>query len=169
MAPKSKYTEEFKIKVAEATQEDGATLKSVGEKFGVNPTLVRNWRIKYLEETNIVEEGTEIKKISDEELTEIFGDVEDKINEQGAYAQFVENAGSNLEYVQLDVRWNDDGTWDFIMRLVTEEVVELDKNDLSIVEDDLELYAERLYQKFEENGLDPQEMGDYVVEVVADE
>lgn len=169
MAPKSKYTEEFKIKVAEATQEDGATLKSVGEKFGVNPTLVRNWRIKYLEETNIAEEGTEIKKISDEELTEIFGDVEDKINEQGAYAQFVENAGSNLEYVQLDVRWNDDGTWDFIMRLVTEEVVELDKNDLSIVEDDLELYAERLYQKFEENGLDPQEMGDYVVEVVADE
>lgn len=169
MAPKSKYTEEFKIKVAEATQEDGATLKSVGEKFGVNPTLVRNWRIKYLGETNTAEEGAEIKKISDEELTEIFGDVEDKINEQGAYAQFVENAGSNLEYVQLDVRWNDDGTWDFIMRLVTEEVVELDKNDLSIVEDDLELYAERLYQKFEENGLDPQEMGDYVVEVVADE
>ena len=169
MAAKSKYTEEFKINVAEATMEDGSTLKSVGEKFGVNPTLVRNWRIKYVEGTSS-ERGDEAeKKISDEQLTEIFGDVEDKINEKGAYAEFVENAGSNLEYVQLDVRWSDDGTWDFIMRLVTEEVVELDKNDLSIVEDDLELYAERLYQKFEQNGLDPQEMGDYVVEVVADE
>ena len=48
----SKYTEEFKIKVAEATLEDGSTLKSVGEKFGVNPTLVRNWRIKYIEENS---------------------------------------------------------------------------------------------------------------------
>ena len=169
MAAKSKYTEEFKIKVAEATLEDGSTLKSVGEKFGVNPTLVRNWRIKYVEGTSSEREDEAEKKISDEQLTEIFGDVEDKINEKGAYAEFVENAGSNLEYVQLDVRWSDDGTWNFIMRLVTEEVVELDKNDLSIVEDDLELYAERLYQKFEQNGLDPQEMGDYVVEVVADE
>ena len=51
MAANSKYTEEFKNKVAEATREDGATLKSVGEKFGVNPTLVRNWRIKYVEGT----------------------------------------------------------------------------------------------------------------------
>lgn len=42
MPAKSKYTEEFKIKVAEATLEDGSTLKSVGEKFGVHPTLVRN-------------------------------------------------------------------------------------------------------------------------------
>lgn len=169
MAANSKYTEEFKIKVAEATLEDGATLKSVGEKFGVNPTLVRNWRIKYVEGTPSDGGGDAMKKISDEQLTEIFGDVEDKINEQGAYAEFVENAGSNLEYVQLDVSWNDDGTWNFIMRLVVEEVVELDENDKRVVEDDLELYADRLYQKFEQNGLDPQEMGDYVVEIAADE
>ena len=169
MAANSKYTEEFKIKVAEATLEDGSTLKSVGEKFGVNPTLVRNWRIKYVEGTISDGGGDAMKKISDEQLTEIFGDVEDKINEQGAYAEFVENAGSNLEYVQLDVSWNDDGTWNFIMRLVVEEVVELDENDKRVVEDDLELYAERLYQKFEQNGLDPQDMGDYVVEIAADE
>lgn len=169
MAANSKYTEEFKIKVAEATLEDGSTLKSVGEKFGVNPTLVRNWRIKYVEGTSTEGGDGAMKKISDEQLTEIFGDVEDKINEQGAYAEFVENAGSNLEYVQLDVSWNDDGTWNFIMRLVVEEVVELDENDKRVVEDDLELYAERLYQKFEQNGLDPQDMGDYVVEIAADE
>ena len=87
----------------------------------------------------------------------------------GKLVEFVENAGSNLEYVQLDVSWNDDGTWNFIMRLVVEEVVELDENDKRVVEDDLELYADRLYQKFEQNGLDPQEMGDYVVEIAADE
>ena len=110
-----------------------------------------------------------MKKISDEQLTEIFGDVEDKINEKGAYTEFVKNAGSNLEYVQLDVSWNDDGTWNFIMRLVVEEVVELNENDKRVIEDDLELYADRLYQKFEQNGLDPQEMGDYVVEIAGDE
>ena len=75
MAANSKYTEEFKIKVAEATLEDGATLKSVGEKFGVNPTLVRNWRIKYVEGTPSDGGGDAMKKISDEQLTEIFGDV----------------------------------------------------------------------------------------------
>jgi transposase-like protein len=48
MEGNSKYTEEFKIKVTEATLEDGSTLKSVGEKFGVSPTLVKNWRIKYV-------------------------------------------------------------------------------------------------------------------------
>ena len=49
MVAKSKYTEEFKIRVAEATSADGATLKSVGEKFGVHPTLVRNWKLKYID------------------------------------------------------------------------------------------------------------------------
>ena len=44
---KKTYTEEFKIKVANASYEDGATLKSTGDKFNVNPTLVRNWRIKF--------------------------------------------------------------------------------------------------------------------------
>lgn len=41
------YSEDFKREVAEASLEDGVTLKSTGEKYGVNPTLVRNWRIKY--------------------------------------------------------------------------------------------------------------------------
>lgn len=169
MAGNSKYTEESKIKVAEATLEDGSTLKSVGEKFGLSPTLVKNWRIKYVAGSPIEQGDSGLKKISDEQLTEIFGDVEDKINEKGAYAEYVENAGSNLEYVQLDVSWNDDGTWNFIMRLVVDEVVELNENDHNVVEDDLEHYADQLYQKFEQNGLDPQEMGDYVVEIVADE
>ena len=47
MPANSKYTKDFKMIVAEATLEDGSTLKSVGEKFGVHPTLVRNWKLKY--------------------------------------------------------------------------------------------------------------------------
>ena len=49
MPANSKYTEDFKVRVAEATLEDGSTLKSVGEKFGVHPTLVRNWKLKYID------------------------------------------------------------------------------------------------------------------------
>ena len=44
---KSKYTDEFKKEVAAATSEPGATLKAVGEQFGVNPTLVRNWKLQF--------------------------------------------------------------------------------------------------------------------------
>ena len=49
MPANSKYTEDFKVRVAEATLEDGSTLKSIGEKFGVHPTLVRNWKLKYID------------------------------------------------------------------------------------------------------------------------
>jgi hypothetical protein len=47
---RSKYTEEFRRSVAEAAMEKGATLKSVGERFSVSPTLVRNWKIKFSNE-----------------------------------------------------------------------------------------------------------------------
>ena len=52
-APKKKntYSDAFKKEVAEAAQLPGATLASVGEQFGVSPTLVRNWKIKFLEQT----------------------------------------------------------------------------------------------------------------------
>jgi len=48
MAEKRKsYTDEFKKEVASAAAKPGATLKSVAEEFGVNPTLVRNWKIQF--------------------------------------------------------------------------------------------------------------------------
>ena len=47
---RNKYTDQFRRSVAEAALEEGATLKAVGEKFGVHPTLVRNWKIKFSEE-----------------------------------------------------------------------------------------------------------------------
>ena len=110
-----------------------------------------------------------MKSISDEQLTAIFGNVEDKINEQGYYGECVKNAGSNLEYAQLDIDFIDDGSWNVILRLVVEKVVELNENDQNCIKEDIELYVERLHQKFEQNGLDLQDMGDYVIEIVADE
>jgi transposase-like protein len=47
---KNSYTEEFKKEVALAAKEPGSTLASIGEQFGVSPTLVRNWKIKFSEE-----------------------------------------------------------------------------------------------------------------------
>ncbi len=44
---RSKYNEEFMKTVGAAALENSATLKSVGEKYGVNPSLVRNWKLKY--------------------------------------------------------------------------------------------------------------------------
>ena len=46
----SKYSEEFKIKVANASLEEGTSLAKTGKKFNVHPTLVRNWRLKYTTE-----------------------------------------------------------------------------------------------------------------------
>lgn len=44
---KNKYTEEFKRSVAEYYGNNEMSYKAVGEKFNVNPTLVRNWHLKY--------------------------------------------------------------------------------------------------------------------------
>ena len=57
IASNSKYTEDFKKEVGASALEEGATLKSVGEKYGVNPTLVRNWKLKYF--TNEAAEKSE--------------------------------------------------------------------------------------------------------------
>ena len=51
---KNKYTEEFKKTVAKAAQEGEGTLKEIGERYGVNPTLVRNWKLKYQDEASEV-------------------------------------------------------------------------------------------------------------------
>ena len=44
------YTDDFKRQVANAASQEGATLASVGEQYEVSPTLVRNWKNKFLEE-----------------------------------------------------------------------------------------------------------------------
>ena len=73
--PKSKYTEDFKKEVAEATLESGMSLAKVGKKFNVHPTLVRNWRIQYTkkDESQETESSTNALTIDDvKNETEIF-------------------------------------------------------------------------------------------------
>ena len=50
---KKTYDDDFKKQVAKASLESGATLKSVGEEYGVHPTLVRNWRIKFQDDMRL--------------------------------------------------------------------------------------------------------------------
>ena len=45
------YSNEFKKQVVSAANQDGATLASVGQQFDVSPTLVRNWKNKFSENT----------------------------------------------------------------------------------------------------------------------
>ena len=72
--PKTKYTEDFKKEVGEATFEEGMSLAKVGEKYNVHPTLVRNWRIKYCSDRLSVDETKEI----DEKFEDEFEEFDDK-------------------------------------------------------------------------------------------
>lgn len=62
---KKTYSNEFKDEVAKAALEDGKTLAAVGEKYGVHPTLVRTWKIKFEEQES---EKMELKKADKEIL-----------------------------------------------------------------------------------------------------
>ena len=50
ISKRKSYSDEFKRSVAIAANKKGATLASVGEEFRVNPTLVRNWKLKFNQE-----------------------------------------------------------------------------------------------------------------------
>ena len=48
---KKSYSDDFKRQVALAANQHGVTLTSVGQQFDVSPTLVRNWKNKFSEDT----------------------------------------------------------------------------------------------------------------------
>jgi hypothetical protein len=94
---KSKYTDEFKMKVAEAATEEDATLKSVGEKFGVNPTLVRNWKIQFAStsgsgigngETKMVDFVINETVCDNDDVMDQITSIEDKILERGLITEY---------------------------------------------------------------------------------
>ena len=49
---KNKYTDEFKKTVAKEANEGSKTLKELGEKYNINPTLVRNWKIQFQDQSS---------------------------------------------------------------------------------------------------------------------
>ena len=106
--------------------------------------------------------------LDDDQLNELFTDVEDKLNETGAWVDVIAEAGGEIAFVQLDVEFAGDEGWIFVGRVVTEAKVDVDENLRKKIFDDLEIIADKLQPRFEEIGLDPQMMLDYKVEVIAD-
>ena len=107
-------------------------------------------------------------KPSDEQLQELFEAKEEALDDKATFATLVSDAGGNLYNVQLDVEFNDDGTWDLIARLICAEVVSLSDNAKEIIEDKLEEIGDELYHDFEKYGLDPQMKADYRVEITTE-
>ena len=106
--------------------------------------------------------------LSDEKLNELFSDVEDKLNETGAWVDLIAEAGGEIAFVQLDADSAGEDGWIFVARVVTETKIMLDEKLRQKILDDLETIADNLYSKFEKVGLDPQMMVDYKVEVISD-
>ena len=59
---KNKYTDEFKKIVAKEANEGSKTLKELGEKYNINPTLVRNWKIQFQDQSSVTLPTEEEKK-----------------------------------------------------------------------------------------------------------
>ena len=72
---KKKYTDEFKKIVAKEANEGSKTLKELGEKYNINPTLVRNWKIQFQDQSSNTlpteEEKKNIEKSSVSELNSL--------------------------------------------------------------------------------------------------
>ena len=72
---KNKYTDEFKKIVAKEANEGSKTLKELGEKYNINPTLVRNWKIQFQDQSSVTlpteEEKKNIEKSSVSELNSL--------------------------------------------------------------------------------------------------
>ncbi len=111
----------------------------------------------------------EIKKLTDDEKSELFADKEDKLNETGAWVDYISNCGGEIAFVQLDVEQDDDGGWCFIAKVVTEQKIELSKDAETAMLDDLETIADNMYDQFEAFGLDPQDRVGLKVLVIADD
>lgn len=107
--------------------------------------------------------------VSEEILTDLFEDKEDKINERGLFSECVQDAGVDLLYFQFDIEVHDDGVWDLIGRVVTDAPCELSEHAKRMISDHMEAVADDLYERLEASGLDPQMQGDYRVVVAVEE
>jgi hypothetical protein len=115
------------------------------------------------------DKGETMSMPNDEQLSELFAGKEDDLNESGSWHDLVSNDGGQVAFVQLDVEAVGGGAWNFVARVVTEDRVEISDETRQAILDDLESIADDLYQEFETIGLDPQDMADYKVVVIADE
>ena len=68
---KNKYTDEFKKTVAKEANEGSKTLKELGDKYNINPTLVRNWKIQFQDQSSNTLTEQEKKKTEKSSVSEL--------------------------------------------------------------------------------------------------
>jgi transposase-like protein len=158
---KKTYDDDFKKQVAKASLESGATLKSVGEEYGVNPTLVRNWRIKFQDDMRASPNNTDGVTSADNvtaegaqgmAVDECCEALENKLMQRGLFTQVVKNAGGNLNFVSILLE--DEGGSD------------IEEDD---VFDIIEPFLDENPQIFTEFGLDPDNNADFKLLIEEDD
>lgn len=112
---KSKYTEEYKRSVADYYENNDVSYKAVGEKFNVNPTLVRNWHLKYSAKTTVsglaslsdilgdADDSADVYELVDDTATEYRADPRNKVfaSEEMMLASVKEETGQSISREKL--------------------------------------------------------------------
>ena len=179
---KKTYDDNFKKQVAKASLESGATFKSVGEEYGVNPTLVRNWRIKFQDDMraspNNTDGVTSVDNVNAEgaqgmAVDECCEALENKLMQRGLFTQVVKNAGGNLNFVSIlleDEKGHEYANLeeDFIVviKLYCEGGSDIEEDD---VFDIIEPFLDENPQIFTEFGLDPDNNADFKLLIEEDD
>jgi transposase-like protein len=179
---KKTYDDDFKKQVAKASLESGATLKSVGEEYGVNPTLVRNWRIKFQDDMRASPNNTDGVTSADNvtaegaqgmAVDECCEALENKLMQRGLFTQVVKNAGGNLNFVSILLE--DEGGHEYanleedfivVIKLYCEGGSDIEEDD---VFDIIEPFLDENPQIFTEFGLDPDNNADFKLLIEEDD
>lgn len=157
------YSDQFKKEVAIAAQEQGVTLKKVGEKFNVSPSLVRNWKIKYQEElaalNSKVSEGVSMTEIQQgrsaiEAVDECGEAIENKFMQTGLFTRIVSNGGGVLNSVSIllqDPKGDEykklDDDFIFVIKLYCDGEPDIDEEEVfdiiePIIDENPEMFSE---------------------------
>lgn len=70
---RKKYSPEFKAKVALAAIKNEETISELAARFGVHPTMIRNWKRALLDSAaNVFDKGQKSKKHNDANVDELY-------------------------------------------------------------------------------------------------
>ena len=134
---KKTYDDNFKKQVAKASLESGATLKSVGEEYGVNPTLVRNWRIKFQDDM----QSSGQSEIDVDLINNMLEAIEQTFQEKQVLESFVWNSGGELNDVFLECGDANADPFEIGITLTVSGITKLSSEDEEGVEDTVEAHV----------------------------
>ena len=134
---KKTYDDNFKKQVAKASLESGATFKSVGEEYGVNPTLVRNWRIKFQDDM----QSSGQSEIDVDLINNMLEAIEQTFQEKQVLESFVWNSGGELNDVFLECGDANADPFEIGITLTVSGITKLSSEDEEGVEDTVEAHV----------------------------